>query len=101
MFSFIPSVVTEREKYLEVMEKIQRDRTYYNQLMEMANPFMQCLYISMIKNDSSAVVNIRRLNPPNVKKSREWNFTYDETTEPVNALAIRILDAIISKKQIP
>jgi len=90
MFSFMPSVLTQKERYLEVMEKVMNDKTYYDRLMAEADPFMQGVYISMEKTDTGiATVNVKRQNFPNVKKNRVWTFNYNES-ESIDALAIRI-----------
>jgi hypothetical protein len=99
MLDFLPSPVTEREKYKETMEKVAKDKNYYFTLMGLADPFLQSIELSSEKNDAGeSFINVKRQNFPNGRKSRIWTFKYDDS-EPVQNLAIRIVDVLINKKQ--
>lgn len=96
MFDFLPSPVTDSERYLEIMGKAAKDRSYYFGLMELADPFLQSVTLSSEINDAGmSFIIVKRQNFPNGRKSRIWTFKYDES-EPVNSLAMRIIDVLIN-----
>lgn len=99
MFAFLPSPVTEKEKYLETMEKVAKDKSYYFTLMELADPFLQNIVLSSEKNDLGIdLIIVKRQNLPNAKKERLWTFK-QEDSESIQSLASRIIDTLINTKQ--
>lgn len=98
MFAFLPNPATDIERYKETMDRVAKDRSYYFELMELAEPFLQNINLSSMSNDSGEVVIVvKRQNLPNVKKSRVWNFKYDETSSLGN-LASLIVETLTNKK---
>lgn len=83
----------------EFIAKSQSDKNYYVDKIRSADPFGQQIQLSFLKKDSGLnYINIKRSNSPNVKKYRDWIFTYSDS-EPFDQVACRILDSLINTKQ--
>lgn len=92
MFDFLPSPHDNR--YGEIVERMAKDKNYFFQVLEAADPFMQKIELKQEKDINGVTfIRIKRHNYPNAKKIREWTFNYDES-EPVNNLAARIVDTL-------
>jgi hypothetical protein len=88
------------EKMKEFVAKSQSDKNYYINKIQSADPFAQQIQLSFIKNDSAInYLCVKRLNMPNVKKFRDWIFTYSDLV-PSNQFVDRILDSLINTKGI-
>ena len=95
-FEVIPS--NDPNRMHEVLEKIKNDKTYFYQLLDAADPYLQLIQLSFLKKDSGLnYINIRRFNLPSTKQ-RNWTFTYPDS-ETSGSLAARILDSLIIKRQ--
>jgi len=98
IFAFLPSPVTEKERFKEVMEKAAKDQNYIWSLAEQAEPFLQRIILSAMQNDAGEyMIIVNRQNLPNGRKDREWTFKFDEK-EPVQILAARIVATLANKK---
>jgi len=85
----------------EYLAKTQSDKNYYINKVQSADPFAQQIQLSFLKKDSSVnYINVRRSNPPNSRKFRDWTFTYSDL-EPSNQFVGRILDSLINTKEMP
>jgi len=82
----------------EILSKRESDKNYYTKKAETADPFAQQIRLSFLKNDSGInYINVRRLNPPNQRKFRDWVFTYSDL-EPSDQFAVRILDSLVNTR---
>ena len=82
----------------EMIEKGQNDKNYLKNLMLEADPYLQTIVVSFLKNESGInYFNVIRSNLPNAIKQRYWVFTYQDST-PSGELAARILDTLTNKK---
>jgi hypothetical protein len=88
------------EDMREIIAKRESDKNYYTKKAESADPFAQEIQLSFLTKDSGInYINVRRLNPPNYRKFRDWVFTYPDS-EPSNQFAARILDSLINTRGI-
>jgi len=82
----------------EATKKVKNEEDYFR-LMESQSPYLQLIQLSFLKHDSGLnYINVRRLNMPNAKKSRNWTFTYPDS-EPSGQVASRLLDSLINTKR--
>jgi hypothetical protein len=92
----MPSMDPEGIK--EMINKTERDKYYYVNLIESGDPYAQNLQLSFLKNDSGInYINVKRWNLPKARKLREWIFIYQDS-ETSGQLASRILDMLIKPK---
>ena len=85
----------------EFIANTQSDKTYYVNKVQSADPIAQQIQLSFLKNDSGInYINIRRSNPLNTKKFRDWVFTYSDS-DPADQVAERILNFSINRKEMP
>lgn len=83
----------------EFTAKTQSDKNYYADKFQSSDPFAQQIQLSFLKKDSGInYINVKRSNMPNVKKYRDWIFTYSDS-EPPNQVAIRILDSLANTRR--
>ena len=88
------------EKMREFVAKSQSDKNYYINKIQSADPFAQQIQLSFMKKDSGInYIYVKRSNMPNVKKFRDWVFTYSDL-ESSDQFADRMLDSLINTKGI-
>ena len=95
---FEPLQTNDPVRMREMIDKGQNDKNYIRNLMLDADPYVQAIVVSFLKNESGInYINVRKSNLPNQIKQRNWVFTYQDSASSGD-LAARILDTLINKK---
>ncbi len=85
---------------LQETMKLMKDKETMLRTLESGNSYLQQISLSFLKKDAELnYINIKRYNPPKMRKSREWLFTFKDA-EPANIIASRILDSLIQTKSL-
>jgi hypothetical protein len=87
-------------QHLQETIKLGKDKETMLKTMESGNPYLQQISLSFLKKDAEwNYLNIKRINLPKLRKSRDWLFTFKDA-EPANIIASRILDSLIHTKSL-
>lgn len=88
------------EGVTEALANLRKDKNYYIDKVQSADPFAQEIQLSFFKKDSGInYINVKRVNMPNGMIFRDWVFTYQDS-ETSGQLAVRILDSLINTKKV-
>jgi hypothetical protein len=87
--------VNNKQRILDNIENIKKDKEYFLKEVEFARPYMQSVEISACSTESANCIIAKRVNYPNGRKQKSWEFKYDET-ESINHLVSRIIDSLTS-----
>lgn len=88
--------VNNKQRMLDNLENIQKDKDYFIKESEFAKPLMQSLEISACSIESDSCIVIKRYNFPNAKKYRSWEFKPEES-ESINQFVSRIINSLIDQ----
>ncbi|MCW3075059.1 MAG: hypothetical protein JWP69_2128 [Flaviaesturariibacter sp.] len=92
------SLAANQERAKEMLQKMKTEEDYFR-LLESTPPYLQLVQLSFLKNDAGLnSINVRRINMPQARKSRNWVFTYPDS-EPAGQVASHILDSLIKTKR--
>jgi hypothetical protein len=87
--------VNNKQRMLDNIEKVKKDKEYLLKEIEFAQPIMQSVEISSCNTESANCIVAKRLNYPNVRKQKSWEFKYEQS-ESINHLVSRIIDSLTS-----
>jgi len=87
--------VNNKQRMLDNMEKVKKDKQYLLKEIEYAQPFMQSIEISSCNTESTNCIVAKRFNLPNARKQKSWEFKYEQS-ESINHLVSRIIDSLTS-----
>ena len=87
--------VNNKQRMLDNIENIKKDKEYFLKEVEFAQPYMQSVEISACSIESANCIVAKRVNYPNGRKQKSWEFKYDER-ESTNHLVSRIIDSLTS-----
>jgi hypothetical protein len=87
--------INNKQRMLDNLEHIKKDQQYFVKEMEFAKPYMQIVEISSCNTKSANCIAAKRLNYPNARKQKSWEFKYEQS-ESINHLVSRIIDSLTS-----
>ncbi len=85
--------VNNKQRMLDNMENIKKDKQYLLKEIEFVQPIMQTVQISPCDTEPANCIVAKRFNFPNGRKQKSWEFKYEQS-ESINHLASRIIDSL-------
>ncbi|OSZ81324.1 hypothetical protein CAP36_08845 [Chitinophagaceae bacterium IBVUCB2] len=85
--------VNNKQRMLDNIENVKKNKDYFIKEMELAHPYLQIIEIAVCNSPTNDCIAVKRVNSPNGKKYKNWNFFIGES-ESLNQFVSRIMESL-------